>query len=158
MDLYCHIHKCLNTACQKWRTNVTNLKYSIKLLLLQQQQLKHIEKTRCMKYCNWWLKYLEIADFSLSWRNSPVLKLFLLHQQHHRVQKTSLNGFSGCRTTQNQREREREIMSGRGRVGSEEGRGVRMCDGWMDCAFLCLFGYPHRTHVKPMKAYFCHGI
>ncbi len=79
MDLYSHIHKCLNTACQKWRTNVTNLKYSIKLLLPQQQQLKHIEKTRCMKYCNWWLKYFEIADFSLSWRNSPVLKLFLLH-------------------------------------------------------------------------------
>ncbi len=37
-----------------------------------------------------------------------MLKLFLLHQQHHRVQKTSLNGFSGCRTTQNQRERERD--------------------------------------------------
>ncbi len=44
MDLFSHIYKCLNTACQNWRPNVPNLKYSIKLLLLLQQQLKSIEK------------------------------------------------------------------------------------------------------------------
>ncbi len=44
MDLFSHIYKCLNTACQNWRPNVPNLKYSIQLLLLQQQQLKSIEK------------------------------------------------------------------------------------------------------------------
>ncbi len=49
MDLFSLIYKCLNTACQKLRPNVPNLKYSIKLLLLQQQQLKSIEKISLYK-------------------------------------------------------------------------------------------------------------
>ncbi len=44
MNLFSLIYKCLNTACQKLRPNISNLKYSIKLLLLQQQQLKSIQK------------------------------------------------------------------------------------------------------------------
>ncbi len=49
MDLFSHIYKCLNTACQNWRPNVPNLKYSIKLLPLLQQQLKRIEKSSLYK-------------------------------------------------------------------------------------------------------------
>ncbi len=49
MDLFSLIYKCLNTACQKWRPNFTNLKYSKTLLLLQQQQLKCIEKISLYK-------------------------------------------------------------------------------------------------------------
>ncbi len=54
MDLFSLIYKCLNTACQKWRPNVPNIKYSIKLLLLKQQQLRCFEKYLYIKYCNNW--------------------------------------------------------------------------------------------------------
>ncbi len=49
MDLSYIFYKCLNTACQKWRPNVPNVIYSVKLLLLQQQQLKSIEKISLYK-------------------------------------------------------------------------------------------------------------
>ncbi len=62
---------------------------------------KVVKTSLYIKYCNnRSLKYLEITDSSLSWRNSQVLKLFPLHQQH-RVKRTSLNWFCGCRTTLN---------------------------------------------------------
>ncbi len=44
MDRFSHIYKSLNTACQKWRPNVPNLKYTKTRLLLLQQKLKIIEK------------------------------------------------------------------------------------------------------------------
>jgi len=42
MDLYRLFYKCFNAACQKWRPNIPNHRYSIKPLLLQ-YQLKSIE-------------------------------------------------------------------------------------------------------------------
>ncbi len=44
MDLSYLFYKCLNTAWQKWRRNAPNFKYSVKPLLLQQQQLKRAAK------------------------------------------------------------------------------------------------------------------
>ncbi len=44
MDPFSLTYKCWNTACQKRRPNVPNLRYSVTLLLLQQQHLKSIEQ------------------------------------------------------------------------------------------------------------------
>jgi len=46
------------------------------------------------------LKYVEMADSSLSWRNSQVLKLFLLHHQQQ-SENDVFELVCGRRTTQN---------------------------------------------------------
>ncbi len=106
------------------------------------------------------LKYVEIADSSLSWRNSQVLKLFPLHKQH-RVKKDLFELVLWMQNnTKNQKEK--KIMPGRGRgiVGSEKGRRSKRKEGEcvLDCAFCLFVCFFPLTHVEPMKAYFCHGI